>query len=307
VVHLSALVRADRTLPSKSNSNEQLFINLATVMGRRISIIPPSQSCGRKLPYTVTNYKLITFTYLLIFFISSCKQSNADKNQVGKSYAIKETKRDSLQQALNDNVRFISNNLLNNKDLVLKNYLQKYQTDTCAIIAYKDSILKSAKQGWAGAQHNLAYSYASGRGIKQDVNQAFYWTLKCAEQNDPECANIIIGCYTGGTGTAKNLDSAAVWVLKIASVTHDSDDDVKPATGAMITTARKTLAMLYRDGEYYPKDKIKSYMWFLIYNETRDDVSDLEQKNAIDAIKELEKKLSAEDKRKAKEMAEKQL
>jgi TPR repeat protein len=177
------------------------------------------------------------------------------------------------------------------------------QNDSIANIWF----LKSAKQGWAGAQHNLAYSYASGRGIKQNDNQAFYWTLKCAEQNDPECANIIIGCYTGGTGTAKNLDSAAVWVLKLASIPHDSDDDVKPATGAMITTARKTLAMLYRDGEYYPKDKIKSYMWFLIYNETRDDVSDSEQKSAIDAIKELEKKLSAEDKRKAKEMAEKQL
>ncbi len=95
----------------------------------------------------MTNYKLITLTFLLIFFISSCKQSNADKNQVGKSYAIKETKRDSLQQTLNDNVRFISNNLLNNKDLVLKRYLQKYQTDTCGIIAYKDSILKSDFEG----------------------------------------------------------------------------------------------------------------------------------------------------------------
>ena len=47
-MHVSAVVRAEVTLLSDSNNNEQLFINLATVMGRRISIIPPSQSCGRK-------------------------------------------------------------------------------------------------------------------------------------------------------------------------------------------------------------------------------------------------------------------
>ena len=49
VVHVSAVVWADLTLLNDSNNNEQLFINLATVMGRRIFIFPPAQSCGRKL------------------------------------------------------------------------------------------------------------------------------------------------------------------------------------------------------------------------------------------------------------------
>jgi len=47
-VHVSAVVRADLTLLNDNNHNEQLLINLATVMGRRISIIPPAQSCGRQ-------------------------------------------------------------------------------------------------------------------------------------------------------------------------------------------------------------------------------------------------------------------
>jgi len=44
---VSAVVWADLTLMNDSNNNEQLFINLATVLGRRISMIPPSQSCCR--------------------------------------------------------------------------------------------------------------------------------------------------------------------------------------------------------------------------------------------------------------------
>jgi hypothetical protein len=45
VVHLSAIAPAEVTLLNDSKNNEQLFINLATVMGKRISIIPPAQSC----------------------------------------------------------------------------------------------------------------------------------------------------------------------------------------------------------------------------------------------------------------------
>ena len=38
-MHVSAVVLAEVILTSDSNNKEQLFINLATVMGRRISII----------------------------------------------------------------------------------------------------------------------------------------------------------------------------------------------------------------------------------------------------------------------------
>jgi TPR repeat protein len=146
--------------------------------------------------------------------------------------------------------------------------------------------LKSAKQGWADAQHNIGYNYASGRGIKQDYNQAFYWTLKCAEQKNPGCINDAVWYYANGKGTAKNLDSAAVWTLKLASLSYAYSDDIDnidkvaetgdfldnefPDEAELITNARATLAMLYQSGEYYPKDKIKSYMWFLIYNETKE-------------------------------------
>jgi uncharacterized protein len=164
-------------------------------------------------------------------------------------------------------------------------------------------LLKSAKQGWLNAQFKIAYSYASGRGIKQDYKQAFYWSVKCAEQNDPECISNVIGCYSDGTGTGKNLDSASVWTIKLASL----PDVENLQLSGIITSARKSLAIKYRDGEYYQKDNIKSYMWFLIFNESKRDFSILEQQNSIEAIKELEKNLTKVDKEKAEQMAIKQI
>lgn len=164
-------------------------------------------------------------------------------------------------------------------------------------------LLKSAKQGWKDAQFKIAYSYASGRGIKQDYQQAFFWSIKCAEQNDPECINNVIGCYVDGMGTNKNSDSANAWTFRLASL----PDLENLQLSGMITSARKTLAINYRDGNNFQKNNIKSYMWFLIYNESKRDFSILEQQNNIEAIKELEKNLTQADKEQAKIEAEKQI
>jgi hypothetical protein len=77
VVHVLVAVRADLTLVSDRNNNEQLFINLATVMGRRISIIPPAQSCGRwqKFKLTIKMRKiLITFLTVSLFWNTGISQ-----------------------------------------------------------------------------------------------------------------------------------------------------------------------------------------------------------------------------------------
>ena len=53
------------------------------------------------------------------------------------------------------------------------------------------------------------------------------------------------------------------------------------------------------------QDSTKSYVWFLIYNESKRDISILEQQEQIDSIKELEKHLTQADKDNAKIEAEK--
>ena len=164
-------------------------------------------------------------------------------------------------------------------------------------------LLKSAKQGWLDAQFKIAYSYASGRGVTKDDKQAFYWSVKCAEQKDPECMFNVISCYQEGIGTNKNLDSMLVWAIRLGSL----QDVENLQLSGQITSARANLATMYRAGQNVTKDLAKSYMWFLIYNESKRDFSILLQQKNIDAIKELENSLSQADRDKAKQNAEKQL
>lgn len=164
-------------------------------------------------------------------------------------------------------------------------------------------LLKSAKQGWLDAQFKIAYSYATGRGFTKNDKQAFYWSVKCAEQNDPECMFNVASCYQEGIGTNKNIDSMLVWAIRLGSL----PDLENLQLSGMITSARANLAVKYRDGDKIKKDLVKSYMWFLIYNESKRDFSILVQQKNIDEIKVLEKSLTKADKGKAKQNAEKQI
>jgi TPR repeat protein len=163
--------------------------------------------------------------------------------------------------------------------------------------------LKAANQGWKDAQYKMAYSYATGRGVTRDDKLAFIWSVKCAEQNDVECMFNVVSCYMEGRGTQKNSDSMLVWATRIALL--DTPEDLN--VSGQITSARANLAAMYRDGQNVQKDLTKSYMWFLIYNESKRDFSVLVQQKNIEAIKELEKRLSQPDKDKAKFEAEKLL
>lgn len=106
-----------------------------------------------------------------------------------------------------------------------------------------------------------------------------------------------------GRGTQKNLDSMLAWATRLALLNTPEDLQVS----GQITSARANLATMYRDGQNAPKDLVKSYMWFLIYNESKRDFSVLEQQKNIEAIQALEKQLSQADKDKAKLDAEKLL
>ena len=163
--------------------------------------------------------------------------------------------------------------------------------------------MKSAKQGWLNAQFKIAYSYAVGRGTTKNDGQAFYWALQCAKQGDPECMFNVVSCYQEGIGTDKNIDSTLVWATRLSILENPEDLQLS----GKITSARANLATMYRDGQNIPKDLMKSYMWFLIYNESKQDFSILIQQENIDAIKEVEKQLTPADKEKAKGEAEKLL
>lgn len=163
--------------------------------------------------------------------------------------------------------------------------------------------LKAANQGWKDAQFKMAYSYATGRGVQQDDTQAFNWSVKCAEQRDVECMFNVASCYMDGRGTQKNMDSMLVWATRIALL--DTPEDLN--VSGQITSARANLAIMYREGQYVQKDLSKSYMWFLIYNESKRDFSVLVQQTNIEAIQALENLLTKTDKDNAKLEAERLL
>jgi len=163
--------------------------------------------------------------------------------------------------------------------------------------------LRSATQGWKDAQFKMAYSYATGRGVTQDDKQAFLWSVKCAEQQDVECMFNVVNCFMEGRGTQKDMDSMLVWATRIALLETPENLNIS----GQITSARANLATMYRDGQNVQKDLIKSYMWFLIYNESKRDFSVFVQQKNIEAIQTLEKQLSQTDRDKAKIDAEKLL
>lgn len=163
--------------------------------------------------------------------------------------------------------------------------------------------LQSAKQGWKDAQFKIAYSFAKGRGWKKDEAMAFYWSKKCAEQQDPECMGNVINCYLEGFGIKKNIDSMLFWAKRLALLQNPVDLRLS----GEITSARANLALMYNEGKSIPKDLKKSYMWFVIYNENKNDFSILVQQQNIDIIKGIEKQLTTVTKADAISEAEKLL
>lgn len=148
--------------------------------------------------------------------------------------------------------------------------------------------LKSAAQGSKDAQFKVAYSYTTGRGVAQDYGKAFQWSLKCAEQSDTDCMFNVISCYTRGVGTAKNTDSMLVWAVRLAKLPNP--ENLKQSGN--ITNARANLALLYREDKELKQDLVKSYAWYLAYNENKHDSSVLMQAEYIKGVEALERELT---------------
>lgn len=68
--------------------------------------------------------------------------------------------------------------------------------------------LKSARQGYAKAQHNLALLYEDGRGLPQSYEQAAIWYAKAAQQSFAEAQNNLAVLYLLGEGVSENRTKA---------------------------------------------------------------------------------------------------
>jgi TPR repeat protein len=146
----------------------------------------------------------------------------------------------------------------------------------------------------------MMMAHAQGKGAIQSNEKAFEYALKCANNNDITCMFNVVGAYQDGLGTVKDLEKMLEWAIKIAKLPNQEN----LLKSGKITSARLNLAYMYRDGRNVEIDLIKSYSWFLIYNESKKDFSILQQESVINEIKNLEKKLTKKQIKNAKKHAE---
>jgi TPR repeat protein len=180
------------------------------------------------------------------------------------------------------------------------------------IVPQNDSIAffwisKSANQGCPKGEMFLASYYADGIFVKPDMSKFFEWTKKCALLGEPDCMWSMSSFYKNGIIVKANSDSMIYWQIKTAKLNITERDEFK----SEVVQARVNLAEWYRDGYKIPIDLVKSYAWYLIYNEDKKYILGLSpemnikaQENNINAIKELEKNLTASEKLKGVSIAE---
>ncbi|CAB4373472.1 unnamed protein product [Rhizophagus irregularis] len=59
---------------------------------------------------------------------------------------------------------------------------------------------------------NLANGYYNG----EEIEKAFHWFQKAAENGEKRAMFILAACYNNGEGTVKNLEKAIYWNQKAA-------------------------------------------------------------------------------------------
>ncbi len=79
---------------------------------------------------------------------------------------------------------------------------------------------KSAQQGDALAQCNLAFMYFNGYGVAKDYQKAMQWYTKAAEQGSAEAQNDLGIMYEYGYGVAKDRQKAVEWYSKAVEQGH---------------------------------------------------------------------------------------
>jgi len=92
-----------------------------------------------------------------------------------------------------------------------------------------------------------------------------------------------------------------IWATRLALM--ETPENLQ--LSGQITSARANLATMYGDGTNVEKDLLKSYVWFLIYNESKRDFSILVQQENIENIKNLEKQLTSNRQRQCKNSSRK--
>ncbi len=107
--------------------------------------------------------------------------------------------------------------------------------------------LKSAEQGDAQAQHDLAVLYVNGTGVPQDYAEAVKWFALAAAQGDVESQYSLGLRYLKGDKVEQDFAESVKW-FRMAADQGNAD-------------AQLSLARRYIAGEGVTKDPVEAYKW----------------------------------------------
>ena len=159
---------------------------------------------------------------------------------------------------------------------------------------------KSSDNGFNNGHYAMMMAYGNGEGIEQNAEKAFDYALKCANNDDATCMWNVVNCYLIGNGVKADISKFKEWIVRLAKLPNPEN----LALSGKITSARLEIAHFYKNGENFEKDNYQSYLWYLIYNESKIDFSILKQDESIKEIKEIEKTLTKEQIKNAPKDAE---
>ena len=106
---------------------------------------------------------------------------------------------------------------------------------------------KLAERGVCKAQMRLAYCYAEGKGVGEDLKVAFKWYRKAAEQDNALAQYYVGAMYARGNGVEKNCEEAVKWYLKAAEQGN--------------AKAQHQVGLFYHEGFCVVKDYAQAYKW----------------------------------------------
>ena len=111
---------------------------------------------------------------------------------------------------------------------------------------------------------------------------------------------LVINAYNEGLGTKVNKEKMVDWSERLGSLENTNNE----TRSFYITTTRLNLARLYGKGNEIAVDPIKSYTWYLLFNEHKSDLPEDEQQAAIAEIQQLETQLTIKQRKAGKKAAQ---
>ena len=242
--------------------------------------------------------KILLFIFSLITFQAAFSQKAEELNKESKNL-IEEGKYNEAFPILKKSAELGNAEAQYNLGYFLQSGTAGTKNEKEAIEWYK----KSSDNGFNNGHYAMMMAYGNGEGIQQNSEKAFEYALKCANNDDATCMWNVINCYLTGNGVKADTSKFKEWIVRLAKLPNPEN----LALSGNITSARLEIANFYKNGENFEQDNYLSYLWYLLYNESKVDFSILKQEEVIKEIIEIEKSLTKEQINNAPKDAEKLL